>query len=316
MQLSIFVDLLYVYALRLVMNGCIKVNGQDTTPTPYKLTSDKVQDFIEKPGRNHTRTTRSPDLPKVAQSRADSSTFDDAKAVIEPNLRAYCEGKAPRYNPKILSTTTFIYKEARCALGPPSRQYLVTCDTIIRYYKSKHQRTGEPEKFVDQCPPNYLCQNTNTYDENLNEIQSVICVESEDVVIEWIHQAEKLPGSPTTGLMHCTPEQWIPSSSHPMAPAEGVDVVLTEEVIYPNGSAYKSPLMLIHDKSHPYPLDPVWRRDVSIASAMLSVLSDHGRLQRKRIQFCFEIVPQKRDFILIFMNSWMLVKHRRGRIPE
>lgn len=309
-------EILFVFSSKTIVVGN-PIEGRFTRPVSYKLSSEEVQALSKR--RHEGQEIAMPRhvvQTRQAGSESITSSFDDMKN--EPDHKAFCESKFRFNSPQRGWKTKFTFKKARCdRYGPSTRQYTVTCDSSFRTYGSKWDHLGEPEDFVNQCPKKFSCLDVDHYDLAGHRVETVICVEEVDVAIEWILEAEAIPGSPTTGLMHCSPEQWVPTTSHPGAPSKGVEVVLTEEAIYPNGSAYKSPNMLIHDKTSPYPVDRVWRQNVHVASAKINIIADHGRLQRRRIQYCMEIVSQRRDFFVIFLHAWTMTKmNQRGRIPE
>lgn len=322
MKISIFLGLIVTHALELYASDRL-VNAQDVAAAPYKFTPEEVKALLQKRQTMRAQASESSShtfFPGTSQSSTNPSIFDDVK--LAPDFKGYCEAKGVKYETYKGSQVKLAYRfnMARCLPGLGPKQYIVTCDQYRRVKQSRHDIPGnlKPGLFLETCPEKYTCHNVDSVMADGTTNYSIICVEDPDVKVEWIHEAEAIPGSPTTGLMHCAKDEWVPSASYPAAPMEGLSLVVTEEALYPNGSAYKSPSMRIHDKTSPFPynFDRVWRRNVNVASALIVLAANHGRLQQKRLQFCFEIVKQRREFFVVFVYSWIIAKHRRGTIPE
>lgn len=289
------------------------VQAQNNTPEYYKLSSHEIQALLER--RDEYRKSISVNQPLPTDHihpQTNTSVFEDMKFIVDGD--AFCDAQFTIISEVRVS---FTFRSARCFHTGNERAHNITCNSFMHRLNPMHEAPGPPLNFINWCPEDHICQNLDEgFDDDGNEIHKVECVHENDVAIEWIYQAEAVLGSPTTGLMHCSDDEMVPLLSHPMAPSGGVLAVLTEEAMYPKGAPYKSPIMLIREKSNRYLSDRAYKRGASVATAIIPILSDHGRLQQRKIQFCMEIVPQIRGFHVIFLHSWFIMASRRGKIPE
>lgn len=231
------------------------------------------------------------------------------------NMEALCEGFDKKDHGR---NWEYKYRFARARCQPDHgdrRAYDLTCTVTIKKASFYAFSTVSESTFRYVCDEHYVCQNWDYTSMDFVRKQDIMCVPESEVNTEHVHVAEAVPGTPTKGELHCTRAQLVPSSPH-YATSKGINFVVTEEVLWLNGSAYPAPILLIHDKSSPFSFDRVLKKGASVASADMTLgPAGPNRIQQRKLQFCVELLPGRRDFWVIFMYSWWRSAGRRSRIP-
>lgn len=220
----------------------------------------------------------------------------------------------------------FKFIEARCKPTKGDlRKFTVTCSSL---YATPHARqTWRPSQDVDTsdvCPEEYVCQNWDRETMDFKKIRDIECVHQSEVstkvvtVGKVIHDTRSKKSSTTQN--YCTNPENVPESSDYGArvPWKGVNLVVTEEVYWPNLTEYQAPALYIHDKSKSlFEFDRVLERNAHVASAEI-VLQPIGpsRIQQKQLQFCIDLLQGNQEIWIILMYSWWHATGRQGRVPE
>lgn len=101
--------------------------------------------------------------------------------------------------------------------------------------------------------------------------EEIQCFNGEDVVPLTVHAGEPVSGSPST--THCAPDQMVPHTGkwHYGSCAKGINLIVVEEVIDPYGLNFKTPRLVIQDRTSPFGLDRVTEKDASVATAQIAL---------------------------------------------
>lgn len=113
--------------------------------------------------------------------------------------------------------------------------------------------------------------------------------------------------------VHCGVPLTLPGL-HYSAPVgqNTIDIVLTEQVRFLNGSIYSAPALYIREKGGLFKdFDRVYRRDVSVASAEVELGIYRGMWQTRQFEFCMRVEPTIVATPLVFMYSFLHVPRRR-----
>lgn len=211
----------------------------------------------------------------------------------------------------------FSFRKARCTpLTESKRTFELTCITSFLSLLTLRRTMFRPdESFPEFCPEGFYCQD-HDYERNDYLIEDIQCVSDKEVSIEMVTVAEAIPGSPTTGIIHCSKEESVPGRHHVTPTWKGLNLILTEEVTWANASRYTAPTMFIRDQTTPFKFDRALKHGTSIISAAMNLLICHGKLQERRVQFCLELIPKRREFWVIFTYSWFQQHKRSGTISD
>lgn len=211
----------------------------------------------------------------------------------------------------------YTFVSARCDTSYlDNRIYHVTCSSVYREHPwYRYEIPGDPRVFNRWCPYKKTCQNVDLMTDDGIVVFEIKCVDDALVAVEEFQVAEVLLGLQHPWL-YCGNPVDIPGTSKQALSAKQLDIVLTEEALWPNWTEYKSPALLIHDKTSQYGYDLSLRRDASVTSAAVTLRAYGGKIPHKQIEFCMRVVPSDKSMWLIFMYSWFVVDSgRRGRIP-
>lgn len=210
----------------------------------------------------------------------------------------------------------FTFARARCTPDDGDlRKFAVTCDLTIKKPPYFREKSEKPRDFISWCPEEYVCQDWDY--KNIDEVdkQDVHCIPQAQVNLEKLHIAEAVPGS--HGKLHCSRDELVPSTSHVAGSSRGLNLIVTEKVIWPNGSDYTAPILLIHDKTLPFGFDRVFKRNAHFATTDLLVRSTgRDQVQQRKLHFCVELIPGRREFWVVLMYSWWRATGRKGHVAD
>lgn len=163
-----------------------------------------------------------------------------------------------------------------------------------------------------ECPPNTICQPVQVADEiEGGQRIEVGCVGDNDVHTDVV--TTPAFGDPyASDYFHCGDALQVPGPQFSAAAGQKtIEIVLTEQVKYPNGSSYQAPALYIHEKGGLLKsFDLVYRRDASVASAQIELGMYRGRWQTREFEFCIKFRPSKVATSVVFVYSFLQL-HRR-----
>lgn len=195
------------------------------------------------------------------------------------------------------------------------RLYFLTCHSLYKappdYAREYH--TGD-EGWDHYCPENTICQDIFRINpEGEGPRETIACVDESEVRIEEVSAADAVHTVSGTPNLHCGHPASLPGTYYSALSKQPLDLILTEEVFWPNGSAYNAPVLLIHDRSSPLKFDRAFRTNAHVASAQIVLNSIAGKLESKTIDFCMRLWEgERRTEWVIFMYSWFKVVGRSG----
>lgn len=208
--------------------------------------------------------------------------------------------------------------DAECEEPGESPFYWVQCKSsqMSETRSGKLRPYGEPglEKFFHSCPEPKVCMPYHLKDFLgepklvAGEYKDVQCVFKDALVIENV---EAVAGS---SHQQCSPSHEIPGGYLP-ASYTGVDLILSEEVSWANGSAYKAPAMFIVDETSGKSYDRAYEMNTDIVSTELTIQTYRGHLQNRIIKFCFEQISGGRAWT-VMLYSWFRMSPKRARLPR
>lgn len=209
----------------------------------------------------------------------------------------------------------FVKAECDTEWGFP-HVYKVTCESEYKLPRrnAKTYRYGE-KVFPRPCPPGTFCRAAEYMGEGDTGLRTnIICSDNNQITVEEVSSSAGTAES-TTNKVHCGRDLWLPASRYRAAPSgQQFDLIMTEQVLFPNGSAYPASVLFIRDKTSRYGYDRVLRQHASVAASSVTFQSVRGKIQPRLYQFCMQMMPGKPHAWVTFMYSWTLVAHRRGRI--
>lgn len=208
------------------------------------------------------------------------------------------------------------YKTAECdvASGDPRRVKL-TCGSLYRTFQVRRTIThlDQPDKvFYPECPENTTCQNVflPVQGEGGPE-EKTGCVKKDDLVRETVRSNPLVEDQE----VHCSLSLRLPGSHYRALPGEQkINLVLTEQVRYPDGKPYPAALLYIRDTSSPKGFNRAWRQNADVASAVIELGTYRGNFVSKNFEFCMKMLPGHAISSVIFTYSFFKVDLHHGRI--
>lgn len=225
-----------------------------------------------------------------------------------------CISKSGPGEDRRLWKSTFKKVECDHATGDP-RRIKLTCEAQSRSYRST-EMTPEPAKpFYYHCDEGFVYQSIslgNTLQGGL--LEEVSCVDTQDVVRETVRSNTDAAHGKQD--VHCGFTLQIPGSQYRAAPGQkSIDLVLTEQVNFPDGRPYPAPLLYIHDKTSRWGFDPARRMGASVASAQIQIGVHRGQFHQREFEFCMQMLPRIAISSVIFTYSFFRVELHHGRLP-
>lgn len=207
-----------------------------------------------------------------------------------------------------------LYKDAQCLpqSGDP-RLFKLTCSKAFRINDQANAEHSLPDvTFHVDCPIDTTCQ--TVFGINPREggpLERAGCVEENDLVQETVHSDP----TRTIQFIHCGLPLQLPGPHYRAVPGQQkIDVVLTEQVQYLNGSAYPAPLISIRDTTNTKPVDRVLKYNTNGASALIELGTYRGKFASKTFEFCVQMLPGHVISSVIFRYSFFTVDLHHGRI--
>lgn len=285
------------------------VTAESSSPTHYSLTEDEITSFLPKIeyGESKTPSTGGPKHWKNPKGIIPPGG-PLVKAKVTPGIPMEECTERTGQDPRTKTRWHFTFKSARCVrLFGNRRFYRVTCKTQYRQWPVyQREFTEDDSHFSNSCPERQICQDVSE-----NNVDTIECVDEETVGTVPVRAAEVVHGAAGEADMFCADTLTLPGPHYKPVGRQPMNMVLTEEVFWPNGTAYDAPLLLIHDQSASWKgLDRAWRRNTNIASALVTFEWVRGKLQEKKIQFCMKMKNARRNDMVIFMYSWFPMHHR------
>lgn len=270
----------------------------------YQLSPDEIRMFLAKQPRRQLGP-KPRDEVWVAGAKNDAYINGDAWCAIYTGTD---------------KSSGFVYKysfvRARCdRAGGDLRRFKVTCDLTLSRPPLSPPRSVGPGEFIGWCPMNTICVDWDYETMSRTKKEEIHCEPREQVNLDRLHISEAIPGSHAE--MYCSSEQQVPHSKYALGSSKGLHLIVTEVALWPNGSAYNAPIMLIHDKTSPSKFDrAVSKNDHVVSTDILLRSIGRNQVQQKQLQFCVELVPGRREFWVILMYSWWRATGRRGHISD
>lgn len=288
-----------------------KLDSSAIAETDVKTATQSVKkSVVSAPQRkwDHTMSTfQSPSIPPFSQSLVDDNLDFEA-------LCAQHNGWVEHRN------WQYWFKKARCVptSGNP-RLVMLTCRGVYRVINPSNQRlsrayNGPDKTLYPECPVGTICQMVVKISQGLGGPQEEIgCVDPRDLVREIVRSDPEKSDQE----VHCSLTLQLPGAHYRAAPGQQkIDLVLTEQVQFPNGSAYPAPLLYIRDISDPRNFDRALRRDTNVASAEVEIGVYKGRFLSKTFEFCMQILPGHAISSAIFTYSFFQVSSHHGRVSS
>lgn len=246
----------------------------------------------------------------IDEHRGSDPGFGDMLARYKLDLRALCPSLNGWYQ-GILRTYWLIIVECDIKSGNP-RQIKITCGSQFQAHFHGITTRSANKYFHPLCPEGTVCQAVYRINQKgQGPDEEIGCADEEDVVEETVSTGRSEPP------VHCSLTLAIPSSQSRAALGQKTfDVVLTEQVTYPNGTAYIAPLLYIRDMSNPNGWDRTLRRDASVASAVIQVGTYRDNFVTKEFKFCVQMLPGHLVSSILFTYSYFQVTMRHGTISQ
>lgn len=212
---------------------------------------------------------------------------------------------------------SFTFRRVECL--PSANRCLVRLYCNAKYralHPRPHTVITRSVKFFAECPPFTSCQPIHLLAPNGQAPREEIgCVDDEDLEVDTV-SAESSRAHPGLQNIHCGAPRQIPGPHYiVVAGQKTTDVVLTEQVLYPNGSAYPAPILFIRDTTNPFTFDRVFRRKASVASAQIEINQVKGKFQTRTFEFCMQLLPNTIANSAIFMYSLIKTSRAANRRP-
>lgn len=199
--------------------------------------------------------------------------------------------------------------------GKP-RSVNVTCKSQYEFAGDHYDRLrpGPDKTFSRECPAGTRCEAVFHINKDMSKgpTEEIACVDEENIVTETVNSKASTSG---THQVHCGLSLALPGSHYRAAPAQKtIDVVLTEQVTYPNGTPYPAPLLYIRETTPPYASDRALRTDGSVVSALIELSSYRGNFIQKQFEFCMQMLPGHVATSVMFTYSFFQVTLRHRHI--
>lgn len=219
-----------------------------------------------------------------------------------------------------MSGLEFVYTfvRARCIPKPDGnlKRYHYTCAVHTVNPTTGAISTRPDLQVADYCADKYICQNWDYETMDFHAREDIKCMSQEKVNTERMHVGVAVPGG--AAECYCAEEKMVLRSSDWQygGNQKGVNLIVTEEVMYPKGLDFTAPSLLIRDKTSPFGFDRVTKNDASVATTQLA-LRRIGRtqVQQRKLEFCVKLAPRRLEYWVILMYSWLPSSGRRGRVP-
>lgn len=212
-------------------------------------------------------------------------------------------------------------KKVECDLSTGDRRRVkITCASKYTEHRQGHyflSHMADDVPIIHHCPIGTICQPIEEpASSNLELLEDVACVDENDVSIDIVNTSPNSAKAAPQDV-YCGLDLGLPGS-HYVAPIgqTPMNLMLTEQVSYLNGTPYDAPALFIRDKLSPYGLARVLRHDASVASTEIQLVVYRGRYQTREYEFCLQFKPTHAATSLIFMYSFFQLPHRRVNAQE
>lgn len=295
------------------------VNKHPSVGTSYELTKEELNAFIESKrsidpsyspfnamlpsGRPRNRAPFQ--LPYYNPHLDVSGLVNTVANCLEHNYR------------ELFNEVSMRLQSARCIEPGYSGAYFVKCKPYKVFATNAGYTRAFPQsrlqEYIHECPKSKVCMPfhlhnyMNEPEFTVDEYKDIQCVAPEALVVKNI---EAVAG---TSHQQCSASHDVPGGYLPASHA-GVNLILTEEVSWANGSAYKAPAMFIVDETSGRSFDRVYELDTDMVSTELTIQAYRGHLQNRMIKFCFEQVSGGRSWT-VMLYSWFRILPSHARTP-
>lgn len=269
-------------------------------------------------GYAHHMTSQ--ELQAVLANKASTNTLKPRNDMypINVNTKGICVSH-DGYKDGVPVKYVWIKAECDTETGNP-RMYKVTCSEQFPVRGTQFMtRFGDNREFRDECPIRTICQTWIQRKDHADKGLKIDieCVPISNVVVDSVH-SEASAVHPDSESVFCHDTISLPDSDSDdsvTSPYRPFSMVLTEQTFYPNGSRYKAPILFIRDKTTSFDYDRVLTRDASVASAQINFFPYHGKLQRRKFEFCMQMQAHHPGSWVIFMFSWFKINQQQHRVP-
>lgn len=208
------------------------------------------------------------------------------------------------------------YLKAVCDVrsGNP-RQIKLTCSAYYKYHDERSKRyRGDDKQHYPECSLGTVCQAVFIPQDNgAPPKEEAGCVDEADLVKETLTSKASTSASQK---VHCGLSLSLPGHDYAVAPGQkAIDLVLTEQVTYPDGTPYPAPLLFIRDKSDPYHMPRSQRQHASVTSLAVELGTYRGHFVQKQFEFCMQMLPGHFGSSVIFTYSYFQTRLHHGRVP-
>lgn len=254
------------------------------------------------------------DSPKALVPIPSFSPFSHMMVDEYVDTPAICAEYNGKDEQKVRWHYTWVRAECDEESGNP-RRFKVTCFAEFTLPRCRSSTVYGERTFPRQCPPNKICRRTTYIHEgDAGPRTDIMCSDTNQIRVEEVSASSSRPHGAEQDV-HCGLSLALPGSQYRAAPSgHQYDLIMTEEVLYPNGSAYPAPVLFIRDKTSRYGYDRVLREHASVASTSVMFQSVRGKIQPRTYQFCMRMMPGRPHSWVTFIYAWTLVAHRRGRV--
>lgn len=258
----------------------------------------------------NTNATRLPTTPTPPLS-----PFSAMKPNVQYDYEAICEfyNGVDAYGRNWVHT----FKDAECDPSEGDRQRIkIICASRYTEQGAKRRVSiARPDSnFFRHCPAGTICTKLlYRATQNSGPREEVVCVEQEQVRVQSVSTSQTNADDVYCGLTLRLPgDQYRPQPGQ-----HSLNLVLTEEVMFPNGSAYPAPMLYIRDVTSRWGFDRAFQRDASAASAKITLTTFGGKIQTRFVQFCMQMMPGVAETSVVFMYTFFQDRSpRNGRISK
>lgn len=208
------------------------------------------------------------------------------------------------------------FKDAKCYTESKDPQLVrLTCGRFYQYFGLSRPVTHPmPDKDIfPRCPEGTICQPVILINKGEGgPLERAGCVALKDIVKETVRSDPLAENQ----KVHCGLSLQLPGPYYIGVPGEQkINVVLTEQVQYLDGSSYPAPLLYIRDTSNSQSIDRAWRQHASVASTVIELGIYRGHFVSKNFEFCMQMLPGHTISSVIFTYSFFNVFLQHSRIP-
>lgn len=252
----------------------------------------------------------------ISRKPSSAINYNDMLVRYELNLRSICrEEDGPDAEGRYWE---HYFIDAECDLKSRNpRRIKLTCGSQVRNGAGTGTiRSGPNVEVYPECPIPTVCHAVYLMTPPVlgrGPKENIGCIAEKDLVKQTVTSKASKSGDQK---VHCGLSLSLPGPHYRARPGQmAIDLVLTEQVTYPDGTPYPAPLLFIRDKSDPYHMDRAVRKGGDVTSLIVELGTYRGNFISKQYEFCMQMLPGHFTSSVIFSYAFFQVVLRHGNIP-